>query len=92
MLLLGRRAAALIYALAALLVPVWIVGNVVTGHLPHVGPCRSPPLGPPGETTEWAFGDTSADVPIPALGANVIWNLATNTLLGIGLCVAAVIG
>ena len=40
----------------------------------------------------WAFGDTITDVPIPALGANVTWNLATNTLLGIGLFVAAFMG
>jgi len=41
---------------------------------------------------KWAFGDTTADVPIPAMGANVTWNLATNTLLGIGLLAAAIMG
>lgn len=91
-LMFGRRAAALIYALAALLVPVWIVGAVVSGIFPAwalVGAVPSVVLAQP---LKWAFGDTSMDVPIPALGANVTWNLATNALLGIGLLVAAMTG
>jgi hypothetical protein len=40
----------------------------------------------------WAFGDTGTDVPHPALGANVIWNLATNTVLGLGLFGATALG
>jgi hypothetical protein len=36
----------------------------------------------------WAFGDTRKPVPIPAMGANVVWNLATNTVLAIALAVA----
>jgi 1,4-dihydroxy-2-naphthoate octaprenyltransferase len=91
-LLLGRRPAALIYALAALAVPVWIVGTVLAGTFPVwalVGAIPSVLLVKP---LKWAFGDTTADVPIPALGANVTWNLATNTLLGIALLVAAMSG
>ncbi|MCJ7629194.1 MAG: prenyltransferase [Longimicrobiales bacterium] len=91
-LMFGRRAAALIYALAALLVPVWIVGAVVAGIFPAwalVGAVPSVVLAKP---LKWAFGDTSMDVPIPALGANVTWNLATNALWGIGLLVAAMTG
>ena len=38
----------------------------------------------------WAVSDPARPVPIPALGANVIWNLATNTVLGITLVAAAV--
>jgi hypothetical protein len=34
---------------------------------------------------QWAFSDPSSPVPIPALGANVVWNLATNTLLAVAL-------
>ena len=88
-LLLGRRAAALIYALAALAVPFWIVGTVLAGTFPVwalVGAIPSVLLVKP---LKWAFGDTNTEVPIPALGANVIWNLATNSLLGIALFVAA---
>ena len=91
-LLLGRRAAALVYALAALLVPVWIVGNVVTGIFPMWALAGALPSILLVKPLQWVFGDTSADVPIPALGANVVWNLATNTLLGVGLLVAAFMG
>jgi hypothetical protein len=36
----------------------------------------------------WALGDTREPVPIPALGANVAWNLGTNSLLALGLAAA----
>ena len=88
-LLFGRRGAALIYALAALMVPVWIVGAVVAGPFPLWALAGVVPSVLLVQPLRWAFGDTSADVPIPALGANVTWNLATNTLLGIALLVAA---
>jgi hypothetical protein len=39
----------------------------------------------------WALGDTSKPVPIPALGMNVAWNLATNSVLAAALVVALVI-
>lgn len=90
-LLLGRKPAALVYALAALLVPAWIGWKVMDGTFPAwalVGALPSVLLIQP---LKWVLGDTSTDVPIPALGANVIWNLATNTLLGLGLLVAALV-
>ena len=37
---------------------------------------------------QWALGDTDQPVSTPALGANVAWNLATNTLIAVGLVVA----
>lgn len=40
----------------------------------------------------WAFSKPQQEVPIPALGANVIWNLATNTLLALSLVVAGRLG
>ena len=88
-LLLGRKPAALAYALAALVVPAWIGWKVMDGTFPVwalVGALPSVLLVQP---LEWVFGDTTADVPIPALGANVIWNLATNALLGLALLLAA---
>jgi hypothetical protein len=39
----------------------------------------------------WAFGDTREPVPIPALGANVAWNLATNSVLALALAAAALL-
>jgi hypothetical protein len=39
----------------------------------------------------WAFGDTRKPVPVPALGANVAWNLATNAVLALALSVATAV-
>jgi 1,4-dihydroxy-2-naphthoate octaprenyltransferase len=91
-LMFGRRGGALIYALAALLVPVWIVGVAAAGLFPAWALAGAVPSVLLAKPLKWAFGDTALDVPIPALAANVTWNLATNTLLGIGLLVAAMRG
>ena len=40
---------------------------------------------------QWAIGDTDKPVPIPAMAANVAWNLATNSLLAVGLVIAILI-
>jgi len=83
--LLGRRTAAMIYVVAGLFVPLWIVAGVAVGPFPGwalVGALPSVLLARP---IQWALGDPTTDVPIPALAANVTWNLATNTLLGLGL-------
>ncbi len=87
--LLGRRAAARIYALAALLVPASIAAGVAFGALPAwalLGLLPSLLLVKP---VGWALGTAESDPPLPALGSNVVWNLATNTLLAIGLGIAA---
>jgi 1,4-dihydroxy-2-naphthoate octaprenyltransferase len=88
-LMAGRPRAALIYALAALLVPLWIGAMVLRGVFPLWGLLGVIPsfflLGP----LKWAFGEPREAVPLPALGANVQWNLATNVLLGVGLGIAA---
>ncbi len=91
-LILGRRPAALVYAAAALLVPVWIAVAVAVGWLPAWALLGTLPSAMLARPLGWALGDTSAPVPVPALGANVVWNLATNTLLGVGLLVAARVG
>lgn len=88
-LMLGRPGAARVYALAGLLVPVWIVVAAILGMLPAWALLGAPPsllLVPP---LRWAFSRPEEAVPLPALGANVNWNLATNTLLGTGLFLAA---
>jgi 1,4-dihydroxy-2-naphthoate octaprenyltransferase len=84
-LILGRRRGALVYAAAALLVPAWILAMVLVGPLPGWALLGALPSALLLAPLRWAFGDTSADPPLPAMGANVIWNLATNTLLGAGL-------
>ncbi len=91
-LIFGRRWAALIYAMAAVLVPVWIIGAVVVGTFPLWALAGALPSVLLVKPLTWAFGDTDTEVPIPALGANVMWNLATNALLGVGLLLAAITG
>ncbi len=89
--LLGRRGAALVYALVALLVPVWILGSVARGVFPlWAAPAALPTL-LLVPALLWAFTRPRTVVPLPALGANVMWNLATNVLLGGGLLLAALL-
>jgi 1,4-dihydroxy-2-naphthoate octaprenyltransferase len=86
--LLGRRNAAVVYAAAALATPLFILGAVILGYLPApclVGMLPSLLLAKP---LRWVATDPQSPVPIPALGSNVIWNLATNTLLATALFVA----
>jgi 1,4-dihydroxy-2-naphthoate octaprenyltransferase len=90
-LFLGRRAAAMVYALAAVLVPIWIIWNVVAGTFPAWALLGALPSLLLVKPLQWAFGDPATEVPIPALGANVVWNLATNSLLGVGLFLGAIL-
>ena len=90
-LLLGRKGAALVYAAAALLTPAAIVAAVV---LEPCRPRRWPRSCRPCSSSRRCggrFGDTREPVPIPALGLNVAWNLATNSVLAAALVVALVI-
>jgi 1,4-dihydroxy-2-naphthoate octaprenyltransferase len=87
-LLLGRKGAARVYAAAGIATPVAIVATIVAGWLPVVTLAAALPSLLLLKPFAWAFGDTGREVPIPALGANVIWNLATNTLLAVTLIVA----
>jgi 1,4-dihydroxy-2-naphthoate octaprenyltransferase len=83
--LLGRPAAARIYSVAGFLTPVSIGAFTVLGWLPPlalVGALPSALLLPP---VRWALTRPEEPVPLPALGANVVWNLATNFLLAAGL-------
>lgn len=90
-LIFGRQIAARIYAAAALATPLVIVLGVVVGALPTpvlLGALPSLFLIQP---LRWVVTDPSAPVPLPALGANVTWNLATNTLVAVGLLVAILV-
>lgn len=90
-LLFGRRPAAAIYAVAAVLTPVAIVAAVALKVLPVASLIAVLPSLLLVKPLQWAFTTPSADVPIPALGANVMWNLGTNTLLAVGLVLAIVL-
>lgn len=87
--LLGRRGAAWAYAVFALGVPGWIVVAVLLGLLPALCLIALLPSLLLIAPLRWAFTRPESEVPLPALGANVIWNLATNALLAGGLFVAA---
>lgn len=86
-LMLGRKAAAMVYAVAALGVPAWIAGCYLYGLFPAWALAAALPSLLLAKPLAWAFGDTAEPVPIPALGANVVWNLATNTVLGVALLI-----
>lgn len=84
-LLLGRRRAAALYAAAALAVPLWLVGSVLTGALPLLALVGILPSFALVKPVGWAVASPDAEVPTPALGANVAWNLGTNTVLALAL-------
>jgi 1,4-dihydroxy-2-naphthoate octaprenyltransferase len=90
-LMLGRRGAALVYAAAAVLTPVSIVAAVALRALPAHALAAVLPSFLLARPLAWALGDTREPVPVAALGANVAWNLATNSVLAAALVVALVI-
>jgi 1,4-dihydroxy-2-naphthoate octaprenyltransferase len=87
-LLFGRRAAAAIYCVAALLAPVSILGAVALGALPRLALLALVPSLILAKPLAWALARPQEAVPLPALGANVVWNLATNTVLALALVAA----
>lgn len=87
-LLLGRRGAALVYAAAALLTPATIVAAVALGVWPAWALAAALPSALLVKPLAWAFGDTARPVPLPAMGANVVWNLATNSVLAAALALS----
>lgn len=86
--LLGRKPAAWVYAVAGLLTPLAIVLGVVAGALPLLCLVAVAPSLLLAKPLRWVFSDPAAPVPIPALGGNVVWNLATNTLLAVTFGIA----
>ena len=89
-LMLGRTWAARLFIVAALAVPVVLAVGVWMKILPPLAlVAAAPTLLLIGAFT-WAWRSPETDPPIPALGANVIWNLTTNTILGLALLFAAI--
>ncbi len=86
--LLGRRPAAWVYAAAALATPLAIALGVLLRALPPPALLGVLPslalLGP----LRWVVSDPGQPVPVSALAANVAWNLATNSLLALGIALA----
>jgi 1,4-dihydroxy-2-naphthoate octaprenyltransferase len=87
--LFGRNTADWIYAIAAIATPLSIVCAVVYGALPPVCLIAALPSLLLAKPLLWVAGDPSEPVPIPALGANVVWNLATNAVMAGALVIAA---
>jgi 1,4-dihydroxy-2-naphthoate octaprenyltransferase len=86
--LLGRRAAAWIYAAAGLATPLAIVVAVLLGVLPPLSLAAVLPSLLLVKPLQWVFLDPKLPVPIPALGANVVWILATNTVMALTIVIA----
>lgn len=87
-LILGRSAAARVYGAAALAAPAAVVAAVATSALPTHALAAAGPSLLLARPLRWAFGNPQAAVPVPALAANVTWNLATNLVLAAALLVA----
>lgn len=86
--LLGRVGAARAYVFLGWAVPASLVAAVACGALPAISLLACLPSLALIAPTRWALGSPQEPVPLPALGANVIWNLATNTVLAICLVIA----
>jgi 1,4-dihydroxy-2-naphthoate octaprenyltransferase len=90
-LLFGRRPAAGMWAAAAVATPLSIVVAVAISVLPPLSLAACLPSLLLAAPMRWAISDPMQPVPIPAMGANVTWNLVTNTVLAIALVVAALL-
>ncbi len=89
---LGRRGAAFAYLTSGLLAPATIAVAVAGGWLPMTALWATAPsllLIAPTRWTVATLRGSHEPVPIPALGTNVAWNLATNAVLAACLAVAA---
>jgi 1,4-dihydroxy-2-naphthoate octaprenyltransferase len=85
-LLLGRKKAAIVYSALAVMVPVTIAVGVLLNYLPILALVAIvPSLALLPKPLGWAFKAAEEPVPIPAMGANVIWNLTTNVVLAAAL-------
>ncbi|HSP90397.1 MAG TPA: prenyltransferase [Vicinamibacterales bacterium] len=91
-LLAGRRRAALLYVAAAVATPAAIAVAVVAAWLPPLALIGCLPIWFALPAIRWALSRSHEPVPIPAMAGNVIWNLATNTMLAAGVGLAAYLG
>lgn len=83
--LLGRAAAARTYIVAAVGVPVSIIAAVFLRVLPTPVLIAVLPTALLVPGIRWALTDPSQPVPVPGLASNVLWNLATNALVAVGI-------
>lgn len=88
---LGRRGAAWVWAGAAAATPLSIVVAVAVGALPPLALAACLPSLLLGQGMRWALQRPAEPVPIPAMAANVTWNLATNSVLAAALVASALL-
>ncbi|MGC8916606.1 MAG: prenyltransferase [Thermoanaerobaculum sp.] len=79
--LLGRKRASRVYALAVVAVPATVALGVALRALPPAALVAVLPTALCAPGLRWAFTNPEADPPFPALGGNVAWNLLTNLVL-----------
>lgn len=91
-LLLGRRGAGWVYAIAVVLTPVSLLGAVLVGALPMTALVGILPTWFALPAVRWAVAGHAEPLPIPAMAGNVIWNLSTNVAVAIGLALAIWLG
>lgn len=91
-LMFGRKAAALIYAVVAIGSTLSIVVGVLLKALPPIAVVAILPFRFSVPAVQWAFTRSSDAVPIPALAGNVYWNLGTNFVLALALGAASYAG
>lgn len=84
-LLFGRQAAARMYALAVVATPLAVIAAVAVGAFPAPALLGVLPAWFALPATRWALTRPAEPVPIPAMAGNVVWNLATNVAVAIGL-------
>lgn len=87
--LFGERRAALGYLLAGAAVPLSIVGAVVIGWLPPLALVGVVPSVFLAKQLDWYLNGQARDLPIDAMRDNVIWVLATNFALAVGIALPA---
>ncbi len=82
---LGRAAAGKLYAGLLAAMYLWIAAAVVLSLMPVYCLAALLTLAVANKPMRWAWdGGLDADGMVPSLGANVVTNLATQTLLGVG--------
>jgi 1,4-dihydroxy-2-naphthoate octaprenyltransferase len=91
-LMLGRRRAALVYIAAAVATPLSVAAAVLARGLPPLALIGCLPFWFAVPAVRWAASQPQEPVPIPAMAGNVIWNLATNSMIAAGLGLAAFLG
>jgi len=84
---LGRRAAAWVYAAAGLGTPLAIALSVAGGWLPALCLFACAPTVVLIPALRWAFTAPESFPPHPALAGNVVWNLSTHAVLALTLAI-----